>query len=56
MVSKQETANGYLIREAVEEDLSVLVGFLAKLALRPGATLNQTFKAKGGGLARRSNG
>ena len=33
MVSKQGTAKGYLIREAVEEDLSVLVGFLAKLAL-----------------------
>lgn len=33
MVSKQKTANGYLIREAVENDLSVLVEFLAKLAL-----------------------
>lgn len=33
MVSKKKTANRYLIREAVEDDLTVLVEFLAKLAL-----------------------
>lgn len=44
MVSKKQAGKKYLIREAVEEDLTVLVEFLAKLALHVSGTPPQSLK------------
>ncbi len=44
MVSEKETGKKYLIREAVEEDLPVLVEFLAKLALHVAGAPPQSLK------------
>lgn len=44
MVSKKDTAKTYLIREAVEDDLTILVEFLAKLALHVAGAPPQNLK------------
>ncbi len=44
MASKKDTANRYLIREAVEDDLPVMVEFLAKLALHVSGAPPQSLK------------
>ncbi len=44
MVSKKKTARKYLIREAEQGDLPVMVGFLAKLALHVAGAPHQSLK------------
>jgi ribosomal protein S18 acetylase RimI-like enzyme len=44
MVRKKKTASKYLIREAVEDDLTVLVEFMAKLALHVSGAPSQNLK------------
>lgn len=45
MARKQQAASSYLIREAVEDDLTVMVAFLAKLALHVSGAPPQNLKA-----------
>lgn len=46
MTGKKQAAKKYLIREAIEDDLTVLVGFLASLALHVADAPPQQLKGK----------